>query len=210
MNPTGLVVLLLIVIALTVIVGLGAALLMRGGAGPGGATATDDARAEARRRYDRLGGQLVILGPNGDPVVGQALMEAAERHGAAGGQLATARTPRQAMLARDTAVEGLHHIRTARVALGMDPGPELPRTAEQLGAGTVGERREVLIGGERHQAGPGYGERTPYYYPGGRVQGRWVPAGYYSRPWWQSALASGAGALGGMLLFEGLFGGESF
>ena len=32
---------------------------------------------------------------------------------------------------------------------------------------------------------------TPYYYPGGVVQGRPVPGGYYSEPVWKTALVAG-------------------
>ena len=46
---------------------------------------------------------------------------------------------------------------------------------------------------------------TPYYYPGGRFQGRPVPAGWYSTPWWKTALGAGAGVLGGMLIVDALF-----
>src|SRR5262249_25093045 len=52
---------------------------------------------------------------------------------------------------------------------------------------------------------PRYSNNTPYYYPGGMVQGRPVPGGYYSEPVWKTALATGAGVVGGMLLFDALF-----
>ncbi|BCL15683.1 hypothetical protein GCM10017556_34220 [Micromonospora sagamiensis] len=81
-----------------------------------------DARAEARVWYERLGAQVMNL--HGDvPVVRQALVDAAERYNAAGGQLEQARTVRQYQLARETALEGLAHVRAARTALGLDPGP---------------------------------------------------------------------------------------
>ncbi|MCV7065780.1 DUF1542 domain-containing protein, partial [Mycolicibacterium farcinogenes] len=50
-------------------------------------------------------------------------------------------------------------------------------------------------------------ERTPNYYPGGRVAGRPVPAGWYSEPWWKPALVAGAWGLGSVLLFDALFSG---
>src|SRR5690606_23189159 len=39
----------------------------------------------------------------------------------------------------------------------------------------------------------------------GRVNGRPVPAGWYSQPIWKPALAGAAGAIGGMLIFDALF-----
>jgi hypothetical protein len=37
------------------------------------------------------------------------------------------------------------------------------------------------------------------------VGGRPLPRGWYSEPWWKTALATGAGVLGGMLIFDALF-----
>jgi hypothetical protein len=37
------------------------------------------------------------------------------------------------------------------------------------------------------------------------VEGRPVPAGWYSQPIWKPALAGAAGAIGGMLIFSALF-----
>lgn len=50
-------------------------------------------------------------------------------------------------------------------------------------------------------------QRTPNYYPGGRVAGRPVPAGWYSEPWWKTALVAGAWGVGSVLLFDALFSG---
>ena len=89
----------------------------------------DDARAEARHWVERLGGELLVLdGSAARPGTGNAagLAEAAERFTAAGAELGAARTPRQCRIAQDTAVEGLHHVRTARRSLGLDPGPRVP------------------------------------------------------------------------------------
>ncbi|GLY25328.1 hypothetical protein Misp04_50590 [Micromonospora sp. NBRC 101691] len=83
---------------------------------------TADARAEALRWYERLGGQVMNL--HGDtPAVRQALVDAGERYNAAGSQLERARTVRQYEIARETALEGLDHIRAARTALGLDAHP---------------------------------------------------------------------------------------
>ncbi len=163
-----------------------------------------DARAEAQRWYERLGGQLMNL--QGDqPAVKQALADASERYNAAGAQLERADSVHQYRLAQETALEGLTYVRAARVALGLDPGPELPPLAAAAGAGRLTKEREVEVQGQTFKAGPEPGDDTPYYYPGGRVNGRPVPAGWYSQPIWKPALAGAAGAIGGMLIFDALF-----
>jgi hypothetical protein len=94
--------------------------------------------------------------------------------------------------------------------MGIDPGPDLPPLASARGAGRLKQEREVTVEGRQFRAGPQPGSATPYYYPGGMVQGRQVPQGWYSQPLWKSALASGAGALGGLLIFDALFDGGGF
>jgi hypothetical protein len=89
----------------------------------------DDARAEARHWVERLGGELLVLDHAAVRVGGTGpagLAEAAERFTAAGAELGVARTPRQCRLARQSAVEGLHHVRTARRTLRLDAGPRVP------------------------------------------------------------------------------------
>lgn len=165
-----------------------------------------DAREEARRWYERLGGQLTTL--HGDTqAVKQALADAGERYNAAGSQLERATTPRQYALAQQTALEGLYYIRAARTAMSIDPGPELPAVPTQRGVGTITQDRELEVQGHRYRASPDPADATPYYYPGGRIQGRPVPSGWYSEPWWRSALSTGAGLFGGLLLFDVLAGG---
>jgi hypothetical protein len=163
-----------------------------------------DAREEALRWYERLGGQLMNL--HGDePAVKQALVDAGERYNAAGSQLERSTTAKQYELARETALEGLAYIRAARTALGLDPGPELPPLAAARAAGQITVPREVDVQGHTYRASPDPRNDTPYYYPGGRVQGRPVPAGWYSEPWWKTALVAGAGAVGTLLIFDALF-----
>jgi uncharacterized membrane protein YgcG len=164
-----------------------------------------DAREEALRWYERLGGQIMNLSGNDDPAVRQALVDAGERYNAAGGQLDRAATAKQYELARETALEGLAYVRAARTAMNLDPGPELPPLAGQRAAGALTKEREVEVQGQHVKAGPQPGSDTPYYYPGGMVGGRPVPAGWYSQPLWKTALAAGAGAVGSMLLFDALF-----
>jgi hypothetical protein len=166
-----------------------------------------DARAEALRWYERLGGQIANLSGGNDPVVKQALVDAGERYNAAGAQMERADSPRQFELARESALEGLSYIRAARTAMGIDPGPDLPPLAAQRGVGQITQDRQLDVDGRQYRASPRPGGDTPYYYPGGRIQGRPVPAGWYSEPWWKGALASGAGVVGGLLLFDALAGG---
>ncbi|NES14318.1 MULTISPECIES: hypothetical protein [Micromonospora] len=190
---------------LVLILMLGGALVFwRWGSRSRRATELADARAEAQRWYERLGGQLMNL--HGDqPAVRQALVDAGERYNAAGSQLEQAGTVRQFALARETALEGLTYIRAARTAMGIDPGPELPPLASARGVGQLTKEREVNVQGQTFRAGPQPGAATPYYYPGGHYQGRPVPAGWYSTPWWKTALGAGAGVLGGMLIADALF-----
>ncbi|XVV16882.1 hypothetical protein ACQP2X_21630 [Actinoplanes sp. CA-131856] len=191
-------------LVLALLFGVGAALLFSGRRNTSGQhhNALGDARAEAQRWYERLGGQLVNLSSD-DPAARQALVDAAERHQAAGGQLARAQTPLQFDMARETALEGLAYVRAARLAMGLDPGPDLPSAARNTG--TLSDDRQVTVQGQTYWAGPRASSQTPYYYPGGYVGGRPVPAGWYSTPWWKTALAAGAGALGGMMIFDALF-----
>jgi hypothetical protein len=110
-------------------------------------------------------------------------------------------------LAKESALEGLYYVRAARQAMGMDPGPELDTLAGQRSAGAVTEDRRVQLDGREIEASPTPSQRTPNYYPGGRVAGRPVPAGWYSEPWWKPALVAGAWGLGSVLLFDALFSG---
>ena len=169
-------------------------------------TALADARAEAQRWYERLGGQLNTLSGNSDDMaVRQALADAGERYNAAGSQLAQAGSPRQYALARETALEGLSYVRAARVALGLGPGPDLPPLAGQQAAGEITRPRAVDVQGHRYAAAPQPGPATPYHHPGGYVAGRPVPRGWYSEPWWRTALIAGAWGLGTVLVFDALF-----
>ncbi|HEX3590174.1 MAG TPA: hypothetical protein VHV74_11115 [Pseudonocardiaceae bacterium] len=165
-----------------------------------------DAKAEARRWVERLGGQVMnLVGTN--EAAKQAVADAAERYTAAGSQMEQTTTARQAQLTTRTALEGLYYVRAARVAMGLDPGPELPESPDQRGAGQVDERRAVSVDGHDYEASPSPTDATPHYYPGGRVAGRPVPQGWYSEPWWRSALTAGAWGVGSFLVFDALFSG---
>lgn len=193
------------ILLLLLLVGAGVTFLLVGsrrGATVREDSTLSDARAEAVRWYERLGGQLVNLRDDGG-LARQALVDATERHQAAGGQLAQARTVTQYRFARETALEGLAYVRAARMTMGLDPGPELPPPDLARGAGVVTAEQE-LYGGYR--VGPQASANTPYYYPGGFRDGMPMPAGWYATPWWKTALAAGAGTLGGMLLLDSIMG----
>jgi hypothetical protein len=168
----------------------------------------DDAKAEARRWVERLGGQVLNLVGTNDAAK-QALADASERYTAAGAQLDQARSAAQARGVTETAYEGLYYVRAARTAMGLDPGPELPPLPGQQRAGAVTEAREVDVEGHRYGASPTATGRNTHYFPGGTVAGRPVPRGWYSEPWWRPALIGGAWGLGSALLFSSLFSGMS-
>jgi len=188
------------ILLLLLLIGAGASVFLAGGRRGATSQALADARAEARRWYDRLGGQLINLRDD-HGVARQALADAAERYQAAGAQIGQAQTVVQYQLARETALEGLAYVRAARTAMGIDPGPELPPLASAR-LGTIAEEQEI----HGYRVGPQASPRTPYYYAGGYLNGRPMPAGYYATPWWKTALAAGAGTIGGMLLMDTLFG----
>src|ERR1700680_3774255 len=79
-----------------------------------------DAKADARRLIERLGGQVLNL-TGTDDASKQAMADASERYTAASSQIDQATTARQAALAKESAVEGLYYVRAARTAMGMDP-----------------------------------------------------------------------------------------
>jgi hypothetical protein len=166
----------------------------------------DDAKTEARRWVERLGGQVLNLVGTNDAAK-QALADAAERYTAAGSQMDQARSAAQARGVTETAYEGLYYVRAARSAMGLDPGPELPPLPGQQQAGAVSEAREVEVEGHRYGASPDPTGRNTHFYPGGMVAGRPVPRGWYSEPWWRPALVAGAWGLGSALLFSSLFSG---
>jgi len=168
----------------------------------------DDAKTEARRWVERLGGQVLNLVGTNDAAK-QALADAAERYTAAGSQMDQARSAAQARGVTETAYEGLYYVRAARSAMGLDPGPELPPLPGQQQAGAVSEAREVEVEGHRYGASPDPTGRNTHFYPGGMVAGRPVPRGWYSEPWWRPALVGGAWGLGSALLFTSMFSGMS-
>jgi hypothetical protein len=199
----------LLVLIVIVVAAIGIAVYASSKAsGQRNAASLADAKADARRLIERLGGQVFALSGT-DDASKQALADASERYTAASSQIEQATTVRQAALAKESAIEGLYYVRAARTALGMDPGPELESLAGQRTAGAVTEDRRVEFEGRQIEASPTPSPRTPNYYPGGRVAGRPVPAGWYSEPWWKPALVAGAWGVGSALLFSAMFSGMS-
>jgi hypothetical protein len=198
---TGTILVLLLVVALLA----GGVLMMRQRA-QARQRELEDAKSEARRWVERLGGQVLNL-QGTDEASKQAMADAAERYTAAGSQLEQARSVPQCRQVVETAYEGLYYVRAARTAMGLDPGPELPPLPGQDRAGQVTESREVDVDGHRYSAAPNPSDRNSHYYPGGMVAGRPVPAGWYSEPWWKTALVAGAWGVGSFLLFDALFSG---
>jgi hypothetical protein len=197
----------LLVLIVLVIAAIGLAVYSSSRAtGRRSAASLADAKADARRIIERLGGQVFNLTGTNDAAK-QALADASERYTAASSAIEQAATAKQAMLAKESALEGLYYVRAARLAMDMDPGPELETLAGQKSAGTVTEDRRVQVEGREVEASPTPSPRTPNYYPGGRVAGRPVPAGWYSEPWWKPALVAGAWGVGSVLLFDALFSG---
>ncbi|MGW5268734.1 DUF1542 domain-containing protein [Rhodococcus sp. NPDC003994] len=196
---------LLLIVVVIALVG-GVVMISQKNTGKREAAAVDDAKADARQAIERLGGQVFNL-VGSDTASKQALADASERYTAAGSQIDQARTSAQARLAKQTALEGLYYIRAARLAMGMDPGPDVPTIDGQKSAGEVTEERTVDFEGRQVTAAPAPSEKTPNYYPGGRVAGRPVPAGWYSEPWWKPALVAGAWGVGSMFLFSAMFSG---
>ncbi|MEZ2122833.1 MULTISPECIES: DUF1542 domain-containing protein [unclassified Corynebacterium] len=202
---------LLVLLLIAVIISGVVLLLSRSGSSGGGRSKEselDDAVADARRWIERLGSQVLSL-TGSDTASTQALADASERFNAASGQISTAKTVRQAELARESALEGLHYINAAREIMGMPSGPELPQLEGQRQAGAVTEQRTIDHEGKQITASPTATPQTPNYYPGGMVAGRPVPAGWYSEPWWSSALRTGMWTAGSVMMFSMLFGGMS-
>src|SRR5271166_2820956 len=110
-------------------------------AGNRAAASLADAKADARRAIELLGGQVLNLTGTNDASK-QALADASERFTAASSQIEQASSPRQAQLAKESAMEGLYYVRAARQAMGMDPGPEL--------ASLAGQRRQLRPGIHPH------------------------------------------------------------
>ncbi|MFN2562635.1 MAG: hypothetical protein ABR571_15240 [Jatrophihabitans sp.] len=156
-----------------------------------------DARAQVTPYYDRLANEVNTINPGSNATARQAMADASERFRSAGGQLATADSLEKYAQARRTTLEGLYAARTARTALGLDPGPELPPIAQGTGD-QLNQPQEVTVQGQTFQGYPDYRPGAPYYYGGGYG----VPGGWYGVPFWEtlllgSVLTGGFGGFGG-------------
>ncbi|HEX5497028.1 MAG TPA: hypothetical protein VFX70_20895 [Mycobacteriales bacterium] len=154
-------------------------------------------RAEVLSLYDRLGADVQNLDAAEDKVARQALADAAERYTATGSLLSKADTVGEYEAARRTALEGLYAARTARTALGLDPGPDLPSLTPSV-TDRLTEEREVTVEGRTYRGYPEYTPGAPYYYGGGGG----YASGWYSSPFWEtlligSVLTGGLGGFGG-------------
>ncbi|MDT5301130.1 MAG: hypothetical protein QOG79_4372, partial [Mycobacterium sp.] len=101
----------LLVLIIVVVAAIGFAVYATSKAsGNRNASSLADAKADARRIIERLGGQVLNL--NGtDDASKQAMADASERYTAASSQIDQATTVRQAQLAKESAVEGLYYVR---------------------------------------------------------------------------------------------------
>lgn len=165
-------------------------------------------RAEADSLYARLGSDVSTLNPRDDTVAQQALADASERYTATGALLANPRaTPEVLAVAKRTAVEGIMATRVVRQRLGLDPGPD-PLPTPPPNAPQVHGSQNIQVDGENYT---GYGQYQPgagHYFGGGTYQGRYIPGGWYTRPFWQTAAIS-AIAFGGLgYALGGGFGGD--
>ena len=170
----------------------------------------DGLRTDVEQLYNRLGSDVSTLDAGSDPVVKQAMADAAERYNACGAVLATADSPAEFASARRTAVEGLTAARTARMKLGLDPGPEIPLPP---GAGPqLTGNQAIQVGDEQYDGSASYQPGRQHYFGGGNLRGQMVPGGWYSTPFWEPFLLGSmlSGGFGGGGLFGGGYGGGGF
>jgi hypothetical protein len=143
----------------------------------------ETAKANVVPYYDRLANEVNTLDPGDNATARQAVADASERFTSAGSQLSTADSVEKYAAARRTTLEGLYAAVTARKALGLDPGPELPPIEEPRGD-QLTQAQQVTVQGQSYQGYPDYTPGAPYYYGGGRG----VPGGWYGTPFWETLL----------------------
>jgi hypothetical protein len=164
-----------------------------------------DARALIQPFYDRLAADVGSLQPGDNAVARQAMADASERFNSTGSQLSSATSVAQLGGARRSVLEGLQAARTARTALGLDPGPELPPLAESS-APQLTEQQQINVNGQNVQGYPQYQPGAPYYFAGGGG----YAGGWYSMPFWQTLLIAEALSPGWGWGFGGGFGGYGY
>jgi hypothetical protein len=167
-------------------------------------------RADVEQLYNRLGNDVATLDAGDNAVARQAMADASERYNAAGATLATADSPPEFAAARRTAIEGLTAAQSARKALGLDPGPEVPSL--QGGGPHLSGDQQVQFGDQAYDGSPTYRPGRGHYFEGGNVKGQMVPGGWYSAPLWTPFLLGSllSGGFGGGGLFGGGYGGGGY
>ena len=133
--------------------------------------------------YDRLASDVNTLNAGDDKTARQALADASERYTSAGSQMSTATTVAQWAAVRRTTLEGLQAAQTAREALGLPKGPELPPIDQARGE-QLTEAQQVTVQGQQYQGYPAYTPGAPYYYGGGGG----YAGGWYNFPFWETML----------------------
>ena len=154
-------------------------------------------RAEVDSLYGRLSNDVSTLNAGDDVAARQALVDASERYTATGALLADPRASAPVLAqAKRTAIEGIMACRVARqrlgLDLGMDPMPPAPPSAPQVQGSQV-----VQVDGQSYTGHGQYQPGASNYFGGGTYQGRYIPGGWYARPFWQTAAIS-AVAFGGL------------
>ena len=157
--------------------------------------AVSEAKANVMPYYDRLASDVNTLNAGDNATARQALSDASERYTSAGSQMSTATTVAQWAAVRRTALEGLQAAQTAREALGLPKGPELPAIDEPRGE-QLTAAQQVTVQGQQYQGYPSYTPGAPYYYGGGGG----YAGGWYNYPFWETMLIGsmiGGGGFGG-------------
>ena len=178
----------------------------RRGSAAGEQRELDDARAEAQRWYERLGGQVMNLHGD-DPAVRQALADAGERYNAAGSQLRTGPD-------RSGSSSWPGRPRSRGWPTSGPPAPRWASTpARSCRRSPARPRRRAADQGARGRRA-GSGTTRPARSPartrptttraGGCRAGRCRPAGIRSRVE-DRRCAGAAGAIGGLLIMDALF-----
>lgn len=120
----------------------------------------------------------------GEPAC-RARQDAADRLAAARALRAAAGTPPVLRAVRHTLLEGLAAAAEARRLGGADPGPVPPAPGR---APLVAEPVTVQVAGRAYTAYPGYRPGVAHHFPGGRLAGVQVPAGWYAEDFWARLL----------------------
>ena len=198
----------LLVLIVLVVVAIGLAVYASSKAsGKRNAASLDDAKADARRVIERLGGQVLNLTGSDDASKQAHGRRVRAVHRRVAPRSTRPPPPSRRCWPRKARIEGLYYVRAARIAMGMDPGPELESLAGQRSAGTVTEDRRVDFEGREIEASPDAVGAHPELLP--RRPGRRPPGP--RRLVLRAVVEAGAGGrawgLGSVLLFDAMFSG---